>query len=41
MYDSVYSEEENKTLNLKETFGYSERYDYTKVLGQGAYGIVW
>ncbi len=41
MYDSVYSEAEVKTQNLKEIFGDSDRYEYTKVLGQGAYGIVW
>lgn len=41
MYDSIYSEEESKPLNLKEIFGESDRYNYLKVLGQGAYGIVW
>lgn len=41
MYDSIYSEEEAKSPSLKEIFGDSDRYDYTKVLGQGAYGIVW
>ena len=41
MYESVYSETDGKPQSLKEIFGDSDRYDYTKVLGQGAYGIVW
>lgn len=41
MYDAVYSEAEGKAHNLNEIFGDSDRYEYTKVLGQGAYGIVW
>ena len=41
MNEVVYSEPENKPLNLNELFGESERYEYNKVLGQGAYGIVW
>lgn len=41
MHDSVYTEAEAKSPNLKEIFGDSDRYLYTKVLGQGAYGIVW
>lgn len=27
--------------NPLESFGVSDRYDFKKVLGQGAYGIVW
>lgn len=41
MQDSTYIETEAKSPNLKEIFGDSDRYVYTKVLGQGAYGIVW
>lgn len=41
MYDSVYAEVEGKSQSLKDIFGDSDRYDYIKVLGQGAYGIVW
>ena len=41
MHESGYAETDSKSPNLKEIFGDSNRYDYSKVLGQGAYGIVW
>ena len=41
MQEQIYSDFGTKSPNLNEIFGDSDRYDYTKVLGQGAYGIVW
>lgn len=41
MQEPIYSDFGSKSPNLSELFGDSDRYDYTKVLGQGAYGIVW
>lgn len=41
MQEQIYSDFGSKSPNLNEIFGDSDRYDYTKVLGQGAYGIVW
>lgn len=40
MYEAV-SMNDNKNQDPKEFFGEFDRYEYKKVLGQGAYGIVW
>ena len=40
MYEAV-SINDDKNKDPQEIFGHFDRYAYKKVLGQGAYGIVW
>lgn len=41
MSEAVIVGEDKKSVDPVELFGVSDRYQFVKVLGQGAYGIVW
>lgn len=41
MYENIPQPIETKPQDPSELFGDMDRFEYIKILGQGAYGVVW